>query len=118
VDLDGYIEQLAGVSDRPTVAGGLESIEHAGGMTVRRIRTARVYELNGTGALVFNLCDGTRTVAQIANSLARLFDLDVPPVDEVSTCVRQLRDAGILDPPADIGAQDAVCSDRELAAVR
>jgi len=109
-DLDNYLRQrvmcgpltAGGVpfasagSERLTVAAGVDALERDHGITVRRASRGRVYDLNHTASIVLHLCDGKRTVVDIANELADIFKLAAAPLPEVSTCVQQLRHAGIL----------------------
>jgi Coenzyme PQQ synthesis protein D (PqqD) len=55
-----------------------------------------VAHLNNTAAAVLALCDGTRTVEQIAGALSRKFSLDAPPVQQTRRCVEALSEAGLV----------------------
>lgn len=83
-------------ADRPERVPDLEVAEVSAGLMVRQPEPPRVHQLNNTAAVVFDLCDGRRTVAAIAGAVARAFDLDAPPLAEVTTCVAGLRQAGVL----------------------
>jgi len=56
----------------------------------------RLHQLNNTASIVFELCDGRRTVAEIAGTLAGAFALSDPPLGETVACVADLRRAGVL----------------------
>jgi hypothetical protein len=80
--------------DRPVPTPGIELAERPGGLVVAH--ETRSHELNNTASVVLTLCDGKRTVAEIAGDVAKSFALAVPPLAEVSACVTGLRRAGIL----------------------
>ena len=82
--------------DRLTLAPGLDAVEHEQGITIRRDSSPRVYDLNHTAAIVLRLCDGTRTVPEAAIEVASILGLAAAPFIEVSACVQQLRQAGVL----------------------
>jgi hypothetical protein len=81
--------------DRPARTGGVEVVELAEGLMVSRPAPPRVHHLNNTAAIVLELCDGERTVTEIAELLAEAFGLGAP-LGEVSAGVEELRRAGIL----------------------
>ena len=87
--------------DRPRPAAGIEVAESGSGLTVRQAEPPRRHQLNNTAAMVFELCDGHHTVAEIAGALAMAFTLDAPPLAETAGCVAELRRAGVLADPAD-----------------
>jgi hypothetical protein len=82
--------------DRPQLAGGIEVIERDEGLIVRRAGISRIHHLNNTASIVLALCDGHRTVSEIAKAFAESFALASIPVAEVSACVDALRRAGVL----------------------
>ena len=84
-------------TDRPVQAPGSEVTELAAGLLVRRPPPSGEHELNNTAAMVFELCDGRRTVTEVAAELAACFALASAPLAEVHACVDGLRRAGILD---------------------
>jgi hypothetical protein len=128
-DLDTYLEQrvshgvlaaagapFARPADaRLTLSPGVETRAGDGGLTVRAPCTEKLYDLNESAALVLGLCDGRRTVTEIAAQLAAELTLSATPIAEVSTCVGQLLHAGVLslngrhEPPA-LSAQPSVTS--------
>jgi len=82
-------------SDRPRQAAGLEIAECPDGLVVRQ-PAGRSHQLNNTASFVLELCDGQRTVAEIAGTLAGAFALSDPPLGETAACVADLRRAGVL----------------------
>ena len=83
-------------ADRPRRAAGIEIAEFSDGLMVRP-PAGRLHQLNNTASIVFELCDGRRTVAEIAGTLAGAFALSDPPLGETVACVADLRRAGVLD---------------------
>lgn len=82
-------------ADRPRRAAGIEVAEFSDGLMVRQ-PAGRLHQLNNTASIVFELCDGRRTVAEIAGTLAGAFALSDPPLGETLACVADLRRAGVL----------------------
>jgi hypothetical protein len=97
--------------DRPAPAFGIEVVELAEGLMVRQVAPPRVHHLNNTASIVLRLCDGERSLAEIAQVVAESFGLASPPVAEVSACVEGLRRVGVL-----VGRQPS--SDASGAAAR
>jgi PqqD family protein of HPr-rel-A system len=60
-------------------------------------KTGEVHYLNATAALVFQLCDGSGSVQEIAGDLAEAFGLPGEEVaEQVEALVASLREAGLL----------------------
>ena len=85
-------------TDRPVASSGLELVDLAAGLVVRLGTPPREHELNNTAAMVLTLCDGERSVVDVAAELADCFALATPPLAEVCACVDGLRRAGIVVP--------------------
>ncbi|MGQ0551675.1 MAG: HPr-rel-A system PqqD family peptide chaperone [Planctomycetota bacterium] len=63
--------------------------------------TGQVHFLNESAALIWELCDGTRTVSDITQEVARLYARPVELVaSDVDRVVAELRASGLLVPPA------------------
>ena len=61
--------------------------------------TGRVHFLNQTAALVWDLCDGTRTGDEIAAEVARLYDREAAAVrDDVRRALDEFRAGGLFAP--------------------
>jgi hypothetical protein len=86
-------------ADRPRQVPGTEVTELAAGLLVRPAGSATAHQLNNTASVIFNLCDGTRTITQITATFAGAFSLGTLPLAEVTACVTGLRQAGILAGP-------------------
>jgi len=91
----GY-DGVAMPSARPSVVDGLEVEEVRDGLTVFDPATDRVHYLNPTAAIVFTLCDGTRSASEIASFVAESFELDEPPGGEIEDCLSMLRSERLL----------------------
>jgi hypothetical protein len=87
-----------GQTDRPTKATGLIDGEVVDGLMVLQDGTDRVHHLNPSAAVIFELCDGVRTVQDIAAEVAELYGLDAAPVDETVACHAHLREEGLVHP--------------------
>ncbi len=84
------------LDDQPQRAAGIDVVEFAGGSMVQQAEPLRMHQLNNTAAAILELCDGQTTVAEIAEEIAEVFSLEAPPLAEVTACVAELREAGIL----------------------
>lgn len=82
--------------DRPAPANGLDVHEVEDGLVVFDASSDRVHHLNPTATVVFSLCDGIRSTGEIAELVQSAWELDAPPLDDVTTCIAQLRDEGVL----------------------
>ena len=88
---------LAGPDEeQPRPAAGIEMAELPEGLIVRQAQPPRVHQLNNTASVILALCDGQRSIAEIAGVLAETFRLAGPPVAEVTACVAELRRTGVL----------------------
>jgi Coenzyme PQQ synthesis protein D (PqqD) len=84
-------------AEQPRRAAGIEIAELPEGFIVRQSQPLRVHQLNNTASVILDLCDGKRTVDEIAGVLAEVFGLAAPPVAEVVACVAELRQTGVLE---------------------
>jgi PqqD family protein of HPr-rel-A system len=82
---------------RPRMVPGLELNELDDGLIVFSQQTDTVHHLNHTAAVVLELCDGSRTVDEIAAVLAEAFGLPEPPRQQAGECLRSLADQGLID---------------------
>jgi PqqD family protein of HPr-rel-A system len=90
----------APMSDRPRQAESLEVNEAEDGLVVYDARQDQVHHLNPSAAVIFDLCDGSRSVDEIAAVLADLYGLDAPPVTETQAGLDELATRGLIEPPA------------------
>lgn len=83
-------------ADRPVHREGLETNDVPDGCVVYDPAADRVHYLNGTAAVVFELCTGEISVDEMATFLQRAFDLGEPPRIETEECVARLREEGLI----------------------
>jgi len=86
---------MAGVYYRKVV--GLDQSEVADGYVIYDAPRDRVHFLNATGAVVLELCDGTRGAADITQFLAASFNLPEPPAASVQECLATLLAGGLIE---------------------
>jgi hypothetical protein len=96
-------------ADRPRRAPGIEIAEHPRGLVVRQAAPGWQHQLNNTASVILELCDGQRTVAEIAAALAEAFALSDQPLAQTAACVAELRRAEVLA-PTQAGASAALAS--------
>jgi hypothetical protein len=87
---------MSDLPDRLTQAEGLEVHEAQDGLVVFNPETDRVHHLNGTAAVLFELCDGSRDTVDLPAFVAELFSLQEPPGDAVTEGLSQLMEQGVL----------------------
>jgi len=86
------------MSGNPVRVSGLDIHLVDDGYVVYQEPAKRVHYLNVTAALVLELCDGTRSDAQIADEVAAFFGLEAAPAAETAQCLAQLRDEQLVVP--------------------
>ncbi len=74
----------------PTMAEGLDVNETDDGLIIYQESTDRVHHLNPTAAVVFTLCDGTRSPDDIARLVGETFSLGDAPEAETKACLEDL----------------------------
>jgi hypothetical protein len=84
--------------ERFVAVDGLEKTEVPDGFVIFRAATEKVHYLNPTAAIVFELCDGTKTLGEIAEFLRQAYKLPESPLAEVITCTQSLVEQGLLNP--------------------
>jgi Coenzyme PQQ synthesis protein D (PqqD) len=58
----------------------------------------QLHYLNHSAALVFGLCDGRTTIAEMAEAIGDAYEMDVRELDgQIRPLLRQLKDAGLLE---------------------
>ena len=61
---------------------------------------AKRYVLNPTARAIWEMCDGTTTVDELADAICEVFDVDrQQATSDVAATVEQLTHAGLLDAP-------------------
>jgi Coenzyme PQQ synthesis protein D (PqqD) len=81
---------------RPSRCEGLEVNQVADGLVVYQAAPEQVHYLNNTSAVIFELCEGHRSIEEIAEQVQDVFSLPAPPVDEVKACVSDLVDKAVV----------------------
>ena len=82
--------------ERPIRADDLEPHEVDDGPVVYQPSSDRVHYLNATAAVVFELCTGEHTEADIERLVAEAWDLPDPPRDDVRAALSLLRAEGVV----------------------
>jgi len=80
----------------PEPAPELDVHEVDDGLVIYDLRSERVHYLNETASFVFILCTGKHDAARIVELLQGAWELPEPPQAEVSACLEQLRDEGLI----------------------
>jgi Coenzyme PQQ synthesis protein D (PqqD) len=80
----------------PEAAPDLDVHEVEDGVVIYDLRSERVHYLNETASLVFVLCTGNHDVARIVELVGEAWKLAEPPEAEVTACIVQLRDEGLI----------------------
>jgi hypothetical protein len=85
-----------GAISKPRKVDGLETHEVDDGLVVYQSATDRVHYLNPTASVVFELCTGEHSDAEIEGLVGAAWDLPEPPRAEVQACLAQLREEGVV----------------------
>jgi PqqD family protein of HPr-rel-A system len=84
------------MSQQPARVDDLDLVEIADGFVVYHPARDRVHFFNHTAAVVLQLCDGTKTDAEITDLVKRAYELPEAPDTEVAQCLDQLREEGLV----------------------
>jgi hypothetical protein len=80
----------------PTIDEDLDVNEVEDGLIVYVPSTDRVHHLNSTASVVFQLCDGSRSLVEIADGVREVFALEVSPMSETEDCLARLGREGLV----------------------
>jgi pyrroloquinoline quinone biosynthesis protein D len=108
--VDGYLARMTAdgaftsIEAAPADPGGIRPRQAAGtavteldeGLLVRPAGSETPLQLNNTAAAIWELCDGQRTVPQVAAALADAFGLDHQPLTEATATIIEFHQAGLL----------------------
>ena len=83
-------------TNRPAKAEGLDVNVVQDGYVIYQPDTDRVHYLNVTSAVIFELCNGRRDLAAVAEGVARQFEMSDAPLDAVAEIVAKLTDEGVF----------------------
>lgn len=78
-------------ADVPLRRPDLDVSEAEDGLVILTADGGQVHHLNGTAALIFELCDGRTSIKAIAEAVDATVTAGPVGVDEVVRCVRTLR---------------------------
>lgn len=82
---------------RPRARDDLTVIELDGEAVVYDEGTGDLHHLNATATVVFSLCDGTATAAELAGELADVFAEPVERIEpQVRRLLRQMKVSGLI----------------------
>lgn len=81
-------------------AARLDKSEMTDGYLIYDRNKDRVHFLNPTAAIAFELCDGARSIAEIAGYIQDAFKLAESPLVAVETCLSSLHCEGLIEPCA------------------
>jgi hypothetical protein len=92
---NGTLAQEALV-ENPTRVAGLEPLPAEDGYIIYEHDQDRVHYLNPVAALIFELCNGECSVAEIVGMVQETFGLAEAPVTEVSAALEKMKAEGLL----------------------
>ena len=85
--------------DRPQHRSDVKIRDVEGELVVLDLEGKRVHQLNPTARHIWNQCNGQQSIADIIEQLCESFDIDrVTAEKDVTALVRQLKEAGLLQP--------------------
>lgn len=84
---------------KPKVREDLTIVELDGEAVVYDEATTELHHLNRTATIVFGLCDGSATMAEMAADLSSVFEVPLHEVEpEVRALIRRFRKVQLLEP--------------------
>lgn len=94
---------------KPMVREGLTVVELDGEAVIYDEETSDLHHLNPTATIVFGLCDGSATIADISTDISEAFGVPAEEVQgQVRTLIRQFRKAKLLAPNASSARRSAL----------
>ena len=94
---------------KPMVREGLTVVELDGEAVIYDEETSDLHHLNPTATIVFGLCDGAATIADISTDISPAFGVPADEVEgQVRTLIRQFRKAKLLAPNGSSGRRSAL----------
>jgi hypothetical protein len=82
--------------ERPVQVDELEINFVGDGYVVYHPSTDRMHSLNHTAALVLELCTGANDQSEIARLLQDVYELPLPPEEEIRQCLESLFEEGLI----------------------
>ena len=83
-------------ADCPQRKEGLEVHTVSDQVEIYESGSDTVHYLNPTAAVVLELCDGSRSPADIVGLVQEAYGLSTPPVSEVNECLANLKASGLI----------------------
>ncbi|TAL79324.1 MAG: PqqD family protein [Beijerinckiaceae bacterium] len=77
-------------------ADGYDVIEVEDGFVINDDTREQVHFMNATGAIVYELCDGRASVADIVQFIDQTFSLKASSSNDVMACLGALADKGLV----------------------
>jgi PqqD family protein of HPr-rel-A system len=97
------------MTEKPKVRDDLTVVVLDGEAVIYDDETGDLHHLNPTATIVFQLCDGSGTVPELASDIAAVFSMDGGEVRrQVEDVVEGFADAGLLAGIEYQGAEEAV----------
>lgn len=87
---------LATTAPRFEATRGTKLIEIKDGLVIYQRAPERVHRLNRSAAVIYLLCDGSLTAAEIAQEAQNAFNTTNVPHSVVDQCLRQLTEAQLI----------------------
>lgn len=103
--MDGAVERAFDIDDTFLACEGLEITPMPDGCVVYDAAREKVHYLNPTAAVVYELCDGVRSLRAICAFLAQAYGLDQQPVEATCNCLQTLIAEGVVRPCASLSAE-------------
>lgn len=103
--MDGPEERTFELDDAFVVCEGLEITHAPDGYVVYDATREKVHYLNPTAGIVYELCDGAKSLRAISAFLAQAYGLDQEPVEATRACLKTLITEGLVRPCAKSSAE-------------
>jgi hypothetical protein len=105
---------------KPRALAGLAVAEIDGEAVVYDPVPSKLHYLNHSAALIFGLCDGSTTIAGMAESIGEAYEMDPSELDgQIRPLLKELRERGLLEgKAAEEIAQAAADRDAAVAKLR
>jgi hypothetical protein len=85
------------VSDYPKVNAGMLTQRTAGTLVLLDAKGGEYFALDEVGALIWGLCDGSRTVGEIACAVSAVYDVDgATAVADLAELLEELSEARLI----------------------
>jgi Coenzyme PQQ synthesis protein D (PqqD) len=103
--VDGAEERTFELDDAFVACEGLEVTYAPDGCVVYDATSEKVHYLNPTAGVVYELCDGAKSLRSISAFLAQAYGLDQDPVEATRDCLKTLIGEGLVRPCTKLSAE-------------